>query len=344
MPLSQARPMRISGVHYFRIRVPRDLVAVVGRKFLKESLRTKDAREARRLHAMRLARCHEEWARLRRGEPAAPDPERLTDRQMSAVAGEVYRTVRAGPGPEERDIDVQEAYGEMADGLAAALAADPERPTGQGLPPYHRIERLVGHFVDEVLQRRGIACSEYERVRIVLLSAEAARLAAERILRECAGDWRPDPAADRFPKLEVGDSARDPKTSTMIEHIWAALTPGISKSTARIYRRAINGLLAFAGTKDLARVTRDQVKAWRDNMLEKGVSPRTVEREYLRSVKSVYSFAIREDRLSESPAKGVAVQAARRQKGKQMGASPTMRPRKSCALRSCPCRKASGRS
>jgi integrase len=65
-------------------------------------------------------------------------------------------------------------------------------------------------------------------------------------------------------------------------------------------------------------VTREQVKAWRDNLLEKGVSPRTVERECLRSVKSVYSFAIREDRLSESPAKGVAVQAARRQKRKQM--------------------------
>lgn len=41
-----------SGVYYFRKRIPIDLVAVIGKRELKHSLKTKDLKESKRLAAL----------------------------------------------------------------------------------------------------------------------------------------------------------------------------------------------------------------------------------------------------------------------------------------------------
>ena len=58
--------MRVNGVYYFRQRVPRDLIPMLGRRWIKESLRTKDAKLAKALNAKAAAEHPAEWERLRK--------------------------------------------------------------------------------------------------------------------------------------------------------------------------------------------------------------------------------------------------------------------------------------
>ena len=89
MALLMARPILLAGTYYLKQRVPVDLVHLVGRTQVKVSLRTKDPNEARRLHAAQAAAIQAHWDLLRKG------PAMLDDRQVDAVAGEVYRALLA---------------------------------------------------------------------------------------------------------------------------------------------------------------------------------------------------------------------------------------------------------
>jgi hypothetical protein len=57
MVLRMARPWKHpkSGVYYLRVRVPRDLVSLVGHAVEKQSLRTKDVGEARVRYSKAMA-------------------------------------------------------------------------------------------------------------------------------------------------------------------------------------------------------------------------------------------------------------------------------------------------
>ena len=49
MPIATHTGRRTSGIYYMRFRVPKDLIPTVGKPQILYSLRTKDAREAKRL-------------------------------------------------------------------------------------------------------------------------------------------------------------------------------------------------------------------------------------------------------------------------------------------------------
>lgn len=84
-----------SGVFYFRLWVPLDLQAALGRLFVQTSLRTRDARAAK-VYALTLSlRYAEVFAELR--GTATPKPPRVDD----IVAGAQQGTVR----PYEMDVD-----------------------------------------------------------------------------------------------------------------------------------------------------------------------------------------------------------------------------------------------
>ncbi len=74
-----------SGIYYFRVRVPAEIKAPLGKRTIKESLHTKDAAEARVRFTERYARANRDWAAQRAG------PKRLTLRQIVALAGTRYR-------------------------------------------------------------------------------------------------------------------------------------------------------------------------------------------------------------------------------------------------------------
>ncbi|MGW9820294.1 uncharacterized protein DUF6538 [Methylorubrum extorquens] len=82
--MSRPWPHPKTGVFWFRRRVPKDLLALVGRREEKASLGTKDVGEAKRRFAAHAAKVEARWANLRAGV------RRLNLLEVNAIAGEVY--------------------------------------------------------------------------------------------------------------------------------------------------------------------------------------------------------------------------------------------------------------
>jgi hypothetical protein len=183
--------MRINAVYYFRQRVPRDLVQLLGRRWIKESLKTKDAKLAKALHANAAAKYAAEWERLRK------NPTHLFDwRDMSAVAGEVYRQVLEREGGKPRNswqgTDwnmrwewLQYATGRAAPGSPASKAVLAE-VRGKASPPVDQyvpraddglwvIEKEIGREMDAALKRAGIVLGAEERDDLLIVAGEACR-------------------------------------------------------------------------------------------------------------------------------------------------------------------------
>lgn len=127
-----------SASYYARLAVPKDLQPVLGKRELWESLRTKDAREARARVASVLARWHAEFADLRRRRDASEDDlkaatwdhygaeleEHRIERQRIPTAEDVQRAtdalvkrIMSGELPWSDDPKVQHAIGLRSDVL-----------------------------------------------------------------------------------------------------------------------------------------------------------------------------------------------------------------------------------
>lgn len=91
MVLQMPRPFKHpkTGVYYFRVRVPADLVPLVGKSEIKISLGTRDPAQAKELFSERERKVNLDWRRLR----SAPEP--LPHRQMVALAGKLYHRLMA---------------------------------------------------------------------------------------------------------------------------------------------------------------------------------------------------------------------------------------------------------
>lgn len=97
MPLAMSRPWPHpdTGIFWFRKRVPDDLRNLVQKSEERFSLRTRDPREAKRLHALKLAEVEERWANLRAGErPSSQDD---VTRHAATIGDYLRRQVEADP-------------------------------------------------------------------------------------------------------------------------------------------------------------------------------------------------------------------------------------------------------
>jgi len=325
--------MRINGVYYFRQRVPRDLVQLLGRRWIKESLKTKDAKLAKALHANAAAKYAAQWQRLRKSPTGVFDL-----RDMSAVAGEVYRQILEREGAKPRTlwsgIDwslrwelLQYATGRTGQGspeskaiLAEARALKPDQYFPEGDDGLMIIEREIGRDIDAALKRAGAVLNGEAREDLLIVAGEAAADAFQKLTNESEGDFSPDQNAERFPPFVSWAEAG--RRSPLAEDVWRSGEPHWSFATQRKYRHALDDFLAqlpsygvrrTRGDWDLAKVTTDHVRAWRDSLLARlkdEASPRTIQREYLGSLKAIFSYAVRSERLSGNPAKGIYVEAA----------------------------------
>lgn len=334
--------MRVKSVYYFRQRVPCDLVPTVGRRWVKESLGTKNPTLAKALQAQAAAKYAAHWERLRK------NPSRHFDScDMSGIAGEVYRQILERESAKPRNgWSNHEWFVRMA-GLKYAIENMPfipeERPELDDEPVMLEAERAdllhaqqcaletiakeIGEEVKAVVKRAGVVLTPSERMDVLVESGEAAVVAFEKLMKEFQGDFTPDPRVSRFARFVPWAA---PSQSTLAEDIWAAGEAKWSSKTQSKYRHALDDFLAqlssyglkkTRGDWDLAKITTDHVRAWRDGLLVRldGVAtPRTIQREYVQSLKAVFSFAVKGERLANNPAKAVYVLAA-------MGAKPAQK-------------------
>lgn len=84
LAMSRPWPHPKTGVFWFRRRVPKDLLSIVGRREEKASLGTKDVGEAKRRFAEHTAMIERRWESLR------ARVQRLNILEINVLAGEVY--------------------------------------------------------------------------------------------------------------------------------------------------------------------------------------------------------------------------------------------------------------
>ena len=192
---------------------------------------------------------------------------------------------------------------------------------------YARDIQDAGAELRAVLQRAGMVVDDRQFKGLLLASGKAVVQGMAKIIRECDGDFSPDPEADRFPPF-VPPKDKE-KKSPLAEDVWAAGAKTWSPATREKYRRIFDDFLAqlpsyglrqTRGDWDLARIAKDHVRAWRDGLLERlknQATPRTIQREYLGALKAIFSSAVRGERIAENPADDVSVAEAWGKKGQK---------------------------
>lgn len=349
-------PHPASGIYYLRERIPADVLArargrtvtlptaggerrvrIAGKaQHVKLSLGTRDPREAIGRHAAALARLEAVWAALRQSEPA-----QLSNRQATALAGELYRAWANGEGrervlsyyPEERALELGPAAGEFGGADFEAGIAALEASAKRGA-----LEEVLGPLADRLLLAKGIGELEaasrelvFDAFRKALVDAMALRT------RNAEGDYSPDPAASRFPEWQqpqtVERSAPSANAgvsfSSLLERWWKeGKAGGLAVSTCQSYRSTMEHFARFLGHDDAARVTRDDVLRFKQARLAqvnprtgKTISAKTVKDGDLAALKSVLGWAAANGQITANPAEGVTLKRTKAVRSRSKGFS-----------------------
>ncbi|MGV3576620.1 MAG: DUF6538 domain-containing protein [Devosia sp.] len=301
-----------STVYWHRQRVPTDIAKVAkGRSVsvtvdgsvrplrigsvLKVSLGTKDPRVAK----VRSRDVQDQfdliWASFRTSEVV------LTHKQTVELAGEVYRAfvlTEDDPGPAELWATVQR---ENADILSSRPVPNPLtiKPDTMDLK-----DMRFGPFVDATLAKRHLRVTPETRQKVLVETARAMQEAASLLERRAQGDYRPDETAARFPppsaikpiEAQKGTKSAGSDNTDSLQGLLAHKHRTQSKKEATYvsYRGYLGKFRDFIGHEIAAEVTKSDVRRWRDHLIDQGLATKTINDQYLASLKSTLAHGVKE--------------------------------------------------
>ncbi|WP_348625545.1 DUF6538 domain-containing protein [Methylobacterium sp. 10] len=146
-----------TGVFWFRKRIPKDLMALVGKREEKASLGTKDVGEAKRRHAAYAALVEARWANLRVGV------RQLSLLEVNGIAGEFYEDLI----PRFQAGKFSPSFNLMSSAMIYRYVDDPS--------PAHRTQflRFHGKDIDAYLVGKGLVIHPDTRGALDLAIAKA---------------------------------------------------------------------------------------------------------------------------------------------------------------------------
>lgn len=296
MALQMARPYKHpkTGVYYFRQHVPTDLRCLLGDKIVSRSLRTKDPDAAKLANAQETQKQAVIWERYRK------KPEPIPHAQIVALSGIIYRDFMAMLEMEPGEPDIWVGVFKLLDRVAAT-------PDG--------LEKFYGNDADKLFLERGIVTDDHSRRRLLEEIDRAMRQAAEQQQKRANGDYSPDPKANRFPSLRIGESSIPPETLagpsiTALFKLWERdhLAAGKPARTVGDFRQKIDALKEWLGHDDAKKVTPENMADWCEHLRhEQKLQARTVSQKYLAVAKLVFKLAVEKRKLKSNPAEGTVV-------------------------------------
>jgi hypothetical protein len=214
MVIRMARPTTRKGTSNvtYRKRIPADVRSTLdrlpavyrsrgwGKEEIVITLGTADRRKANAEFARVAAEVETRIANLRRGVRT------LTQKEAVALAGLVYRGFAEGGEDNPGDAGAWDR----------ALIANVEARRGEfGAGPLMiggaakikvAMEDRFGEMTDASLASEGLIVDEESRALVLRELARALDQAAMKLARNAEGDYRPDAAAERFPRVEKGEA------------------------------------------------------------------------------------------------------------------------------------------
>lgn len=306
-----------TGVYYLRIRVPDDVQPLIGRKEFKVSLKTKDLGEAKVRFAIKYAETLAHWAKLKQGIR-----DRLNDKQVVALSGEVYRAAVAKS--DERPEEMAAAYALRSLGVEIALKQLTPSGKGSGAKQIGpSLEELIGKEVDVEVGRHRLILDPEARERVLKRSADALLQGWNHATMECMGDYRPDPDANRFPAFVPPLTASPPplvkaKVSTDAKAFFEAYW-GDRHATKKRWGPVLQGLMDSANQTDIRFITTDDIRIWmRDGLASGKTSARTFKRNNLTAIKTLFKTAYEDELIPSDPAQRVKLRIPKNDTGRSM--------------------------
>ncbi len=312
-----------NGVYYFRKAVPLALrPALGGRAEVRVSLGTRDPAEARLLYVYVAAEHQRAWlAAQARAIVAAPEPMRLSAKQVHGLASEMYRELVA---EHEAEPGRPEHWTKALAGMRAALSPEHREPGGRPMldlrvPVGHAAVRRFGPEVDAFLARRGLGVDHDTRYRLAGAAATAAALAGKHLRRLAAGDYSPDPQAGRFPAPALPEAATATLKVQALFDLWASDRKPKPK-TAKRYLGVMNALAKFLSHDDVLAITEDDMFCWKEHRKAFGIDHGTIRRIDLAVPRALFGWACRGKRhMPSNPAKDVTISAGTKPKTRERG-------------------------
>ena len=274
------------------------------------SLRTSDRALAIARHASAAAQLEKAYEAFRNG------PVALTHKQRIALAGVLYRSLVAALEDDPVSASfwgiVTEVCESILDGSRPSLIIE----TFPGEAQYRQLEKHVGPFIDAILLREGVIPSDDDRWPLLKAFAEALKDASRKLSRNAEGDYSPDPAATRFPPWEGAKPSPVPSHSEglTLDNLLARWQREDQKSASsvRSWRHHVTDFKDYLKHNDARLVTRSNVIAWKDSLVDRGLSAKTINSGYLASIRTLYRLAKRNDLIDSDPTEGVRVAGKRR--------------------------------
>ncbi|WP_337184243.1 DUF6538 domain-containing protein [Shinella sp.] len=169
------------------------------------------------------------------------------------------------------------------------------------------LEEAHGRDTSAALAKYGLVVPPATRRIINLRMLELMGAAHRGVEARKAGDYRPIALLEAVPAF----AGKKPKARHdglsllyLLEH--KASSQSIKTKTVDDTRSHLRKFVQFVGHDDAHRVTKDDVRRWRDDLVSRGsLSPKTVSDRYLSAVSSVLSHGVKEFDLPLNVASGI---------------------------------------
>lgn len=313
MALSMSRPWKHpkTGVYWLRKRIPNDLRPILRKLEEKRSLKTRDPAEAKRRHLEALAQLEAQWANLRAG------PQTLSERDGHELAAFVHDHWLAlhkdNPGDQVFwPVDLGDKLFPPAPSIWASTGAafnlttlDVEELKRQEL------EAWCLRQADELLASRGLRVDETSRLRVAKAVAVAVQRASLTLARFARGDFN-HPSVEGSPPFRnpgLPPASSGPARRVSFDELvkgWAAEKRPAEK-TLYEWKRVVRQFTTFLGHDDVARLTPDDLIAWKGALVEGGFQAKTIRDAKLAPIRAILQWAVDNRRLRSNPAERIVI-------------------------------------
>jgi len=314
MALAMARPWKHpkTGYYWLRKRVPDDLRPIVGKLEHKQSLRTKDPGEARRLHAEKLAELEARWECLR--HPPAESPEasqliHLSERQAHERAAWVYGywLNRHKENPSTQTKWRTDLY----DKLWLDQLAFIERVESENVVAVKEMERFCRSEAETYLLVKDLEVDEASKARLEKAIAAATQRASVVLAKWSQGDFTETLVPARLADDPRSKPDKAPLTFEFLFEGWAAERKPLPK-TVYEYRRVVRDFGAFVRHDDASKVAPSDVVKWKTHLIEEELHPKTIKDAKLAPLRAIFQWGVANHHLPSNPAAQITIEVKRR--------------------------------
>ncbi|WP_186766689.1 tyrosine-type recombinase/integrase [Puniceibacterium confluentis] len=289
-----------------------------GRTELRQALGA-DRRSATRMHPVALAELMHQIALAERKLAEVSGAQVTPGRYPLSLGQIAMRSYQArlrqdedarNFSPDYAGVGIDDGYAaKLRDGIAGKLRdKDLEALVGHRITHFQLLGNTTAAYGSTEWRdlARAICISEYE--------------ALARVFERDDGDFSGQPEHPLLRNAEPEELPLPPVSlrGLFADYIASRNQLGRGRESERRWSPVIKHLHKHLGHDDARRISKQDLMAWRDNLMQR-LSPKTVNDVYLAAIRTIFSWAVREDRLPENPATAVRQEVPKKVKTRPKG-------------------------